>query len=217
MGAGGALRDTSSSLLVPESTEDICAYCFKVLLAQLRSKPEPKLGAASHHEVGGLFVTWTTSEARLRGCMGTLKPVTLSHGLAHFAIRSSLGDRRFEPVDICEVPGLTCRVSLLHSFEPCKDAYDWELGVHGVHVTFAVHSSPLCPCGSTTCYTATFLPEVMIEHSMTHNIAISKLIHKAGYCGRCDDSLIDSIEATRFQSSMKELPYRDFASRHPAD
>mmetsp|Transcript_112742 Transcript_112742/g.363985 ORF Transcript_112742/g.363985 Transcript_112742/m.363985 type:complete len:213 (-) Transcript_112742:46-684(-) len=200
---------------VLEVTEDFVAFCFQVLLAQLRQRPEPALplaGALAAAKVAGLFVTWKTSDDRLRGCMGTLQPVTLDRGLADFALRSSLHDRRFEPVELDEVPQLTCRVSLLHSFEPCEDPYDWEIGLHGIHITFSVPSGPLCPC-DTTAYTATFLPEVMVEHEMSHEVAIQKLVRKAGYSGRCDLSLQESIEVTRFQASIRELAYRDIMGK----
>eukprot|EP00418_Pyrodinium_bahamense_P026998 CAMPEP_0179143724 /NCGR_PEP_ID=MMETSP0796-20121207/69160_1 /TAXON_ID=73915 /ORGANISM="Pyrodinium bahamense, Strain pbaha01" /LENGTH=212 /DNA_ID=CAMNT_0020843809 /DNA_START=12 /DNA_END=650 /DNA_ORIENTATION=+ len=202
--------------VVLEVTEDLVAFCFRVLLAQLQKRPEPSLPvdeAIASAQVAGLFVTWKTPGDRLRGCVGTLHPVRLGRGLADFALRSSLRDRRFEPVELQEVPSLTCRVSLLHSFEPCMDAHDWEVGVHGVHIAFEVPSGPFCPCDITS-YEATFLPEVMVEHDMDHEVAIRKLVRKAGYRGNCDESLVDGIDATRFQSSIREFAFSDLARRH---
>uniref|UniRef100_A0A7S0BCN9 AMMECR1 domain-containing protein n=1 Tax=Pyrodinium bahamense TaxID=73915 RepID=A0A7S0BCN9_9DINO len=205
-----------SSEAVLEVTEELVAFCFKVLLAQLQQRPEPSLCVAeaiAAAKVAGLFVTWKTPDDHLRGCMGALHPVPLDRGLADFALRSALHDRRFEPVELQEVPSLTCRVSLLHSFEPCMDAHDWEVGVHGVHIAFEVPSGPFCPCDITS-YEATFLPEVMVEHDMDHEVAIRKLVRKAGYRGNCDESLVDGIDATRFQSSIREFAFSDLARRH---
>ncbi|CAE8623386.1 unnamed protein product, partial [Polarella glacialis] len=148
---------------VPLVTEDLCAYCFEVLLAELQGVPRPSLrlpelsgGATSWYsnvcamQVPGLFVTWNTSDGRLRGCMGALQPLELERGLADFAVKSSLGDRRFRPVSLEEVWTLTCRVSILHSFETCRDALDWEVGPHGVHIAFTATSGKLCPCSTAS-------------------------------------------------------------------
>lgn len=206
---------------VLEATEDWCAYCFQVLLAELQQQPEPILCIADNaatSQVPGLFVSWKTPESSNRGCMGTSRPIGLNRGLAHFALRSALQDRRFQPVSLEEVPKLTCRVSLLHSFEPCEDSYDWEIGVHGVHIAFVVNSSSFCSCSSSSkTYSAIFLPEVMVEHGMSHEVAIAKLVRKAGYRGKYDADLLDSIDATRFQASMKELPHSKFATRPATD
>mmetsp|Transcript_1197 Transcript_1197/g.4169 ORF Transcript_1197/g.4169 Transcript_1197/m.4169 type:complete len:214 (+) Transcript_1197:125-766(+) len=196
-------------------TEEFCLFCFQVLLAELQDQLAPSFDVpdlVASAKVLGLFVTWQLPEAKLRGCIGTFRPVKLEGALAEFALQSSLTDRRFRPVVLEEVPLLSCRVSVLHSFEPCQDAYDWEIGTHGVRIDFTVVASRLCPC-SATLYSATFLPEVMVEHGMSHEVAIDKLVRKAGYRGRCDDGLIESIDATRFQSSIKEVSYDDVADR----
>mmetsp|Transcript_1196 Transcript_1196/g.4165 ORF Transcript_1196/g.4165 Transcript_1196/m.4165 type:complete len:176 (+) Transcript_1196:125-652(+) len=158
-------------------TEEFCLFCFQVLLAELQDQLAPSFDVpdlVASAKVLGLFVTWQLPEAKLRGCIGTFRPVKLEGALAEFALQSSLTDRRFRPVVLEEVPLLSCRVSVLHSFEPCQ---------------------------------------VMVEHGMSHEVAIDKLVRKAGYRGRCDDGLIESIDATRFQSSIKEVSYDDVADR----
>eukprot|EP00434_Breviolum_minutum_P013088 symbB.v1.2.011534.t1/scaffold778.1/size163404/17 len=70
-------------------------------------------------QVPGLFVSWHTPQG-LRGCMGTLQPIELHSGLSDYALTSALYDLRFSPITLKEVKGLTCRVSILHSFEPCS-------------------------------------------------------------------------------------------------
>lgn len=204
-----------ATLSVAQATTELCMFCFQVLLARLHDWPDPAFPGcetqAPRSKVPGVFVSWKTAGSKLRGCMGTLRPVWLDRGLAHFAIKSAFGDRRFRPVALEELPGLTCKVSILHSFEPCEDAYDWELGVHGVRITFAT-TRLLCPCSSTF-YSATFLPEVAAENGMDHESTIRQLVRKAGYSGRLDGSLLDSVEATRFRSSAEELSYDEFSGK----
>mmetsp|Transcript_96810 Transcript_96810/g.279488 ORF Transcript_96810/g.279488 Transcript_96810/m.279488 type:complete len:213 (-) Transcript_96810:19-657(-) len=196
------------------STKDLCSFCFQVLLARLQGRSDPSLEgleALAKFKVPGIFVSWSNSDSKLRGCMGTLRPIWLDHGLAHFALKSALDDRRFRPVELEEVPRLTCRVSILHDFEPCEDAYDWELGVHGVRIIFAT-TRFLCPCSSTF-YSAAYLPDVMVEHSLDRESAIRQLVRKSGYAGRCDSSLIEAVEATRFRARVDELSYAEFADQ----
>eukprot|EP00415_Alexandrium_ostenfeldii_P002378 UN2378 len=54
----------------------------------------------------------------------------------------------------------------------------------------------------------------MVEQDMSHEVAIRRLVRKAGYDGRCDEYLVDGIDATRFRSSMQEFTYRDLVGRH---
>ncbi|CAK9012688.1 Uncharacterized protein CG5902 [Durusdinium trenchii] len=74
--------------------------------------------------------------------MGTLKPVELHRGLSDYALQSALHDLRFSPISLKEVKMLTCRVSILHSFESCSDPLDWKLGTHGVTIAFTVPRRP---------------------------------------------------------------------------
>lgn len=187
---------------------DLCAFCFEAVTARLHSWPPPSLGGRWQEEaeslVSGLFVTWKTQSASLRGCMGSLSPVKLEQGLTDFAVTSALEDIRFRPMRINEMCFLTCRVSILHSFEQCNDAYDWKVGVHGVQVSFTRSA-----LGLSTDFEAVFLPEVMVEAGLTHQTAISKLVYKAGYLGPCDKALLKRMTTTRFQSYACEVRYSD--------
>eukprot|EP00419_Tripos_fusus_P014174 CAMPEP_0172735974 /NCGR_PEP_ID=MMETSP1074-20121228/113821_1 /TAXON_ID=2916 /ORGANISM="Ceratium fusus, Strain PA161109" /LENGTH=59 /DNA_ID=CAMNT_0013565083 /DNA_START=22 /DNA_END=198 /DNA_ORIENTATION=+ len=52
--------------VAPELTEDLVAFCFRVLLAALLDQPEPSLGgtagAIATRRVAGLFVTWKSHD-----------------------------------------------------------------------------------------------------------------------------------------------------------
>eukprot|EP00913_Durusdinium_trenchii_P000846 g788.t1 len=198
------------------ANEELCYFCFKVLLAKLQGKPLPSQSAlrvcwdAQPVQVPGLFVGWHTGPSGLRGCMGTLKPVELHRGLSDYALQSALHDLRFSPISLKEVKMLTCRVSILHSFESCSDPLDWKLGTHGVTIAFTAALCSFCPCG--TCrYTATLLPEVISEEGMSQEAVLEKLVHKAGYRRHCSPKMMRSLEVTRFQSTVCNLDFQTFA------
>ena len=80
-----------------------------------------------------LFVTKTLS---LRGCIGCFDDLELGSGIRDYALTAALRDSRFKPVQLNEVPGLSCTISLLTDFEPCSHAFDWTLENHGIRISF---------------------------------------------------------------------------------
>jgi len=191
---------------------ELCCFCFQVLISHLRGKSAPQFPAtADPFFKAPLFVTWLkrrrgdraeTAEPDLRGCIGCLEPVVIRPGLAEYVLRSSMQDRRFPPVTLEEVPSLTCRLSILFQFEACKRPYDWEIGIHGVLINFtdAHHRN----------FSSTYLPEVAREHGMTQAAAIRELVIKAGYSGPCDQDLLSRIQATRYQTLVTSVTYREY-------
>lgn len=200
------------------ATEELCSLCFKVLLAKLQGTFLPRSSQRAwdslQKQVPGLFVSWHTPQG-LRGCMGTLQPIELHSGLSDYALTSALYDLRFSPITLKEVKGLTCRVSILHSFEPCSDPLDWKLGTHGVTIAFTAAFCSFCPC-STCRYTATLLPEVILEEGMSQEAVLEKLVQKAGYRRHCSPKMMRSLEITRFQSTMYTLDFQSFALKQEA-
>eukprot|EP00439_Symbiodinium_sp_Y106_P075281 s1179_g14.t2 len=208
---GGDVADcpgllTKSLLPVPTglSAAELCCFCFQVLRAHLESLPLPSFPPlADPGFKAPLFVTWLKqrnnartglhdSELELRGCIGCLEPIHFHSGLSEYAIRSSMKDRRFPPVKLDEVPALTCRISILHKFEPCAHAFDWQVGVHGVLLNFSDSHGRR--------FSATYLPEVAKEHGMTREGAIRELVAKSGYSGPCNQEILDCLEVTRYQT-----------------
>ncbi|CAJ1352065.1 unnamed protein product [Effrenium voratum] len=197
-------------MMLHVATQDLCVFCFRVLLAKLQGMPPPSLPSAQGGKVAGLFVSWHNAGAP-RGCMGTLHPVDLERGLADYALTSALLDVRFQPISMKEVRGLTCHVSILHSFETCSDPLDWKVGTHGVTIHFSAAFFSFCPCG--TCrYTATLLPEVISAEGLSQQGALDKLVRKAGYRGYCRPKLMKSWETTRFKSSAWDLSFDSFSA-----
>ena len=62
-------------------------------------------------------------------------------------------------------------MSILHSFEQCNKCYDWDLGVHGIIINFDEGGEH---------FSATYLPEIPVEHGMSKEVAIEELCRKAG-------------------------------------
>jgi len=200
------------------ATAELCCFCFQVLIANLKSRPLPPFPlSADPLFKAPLFVTWlkrrcgenvkSMDQFQLRGCIGCLDPIMLGPGLSDYALRSSMQDRRFSPVQLEELPLLTCRLSILHQFEKCDHIFDWQVGLHGVQVSFADASERQ--------YSATYLPEVAREHGMTHDVAIRELVAKAGYQGRCDEEFFSRMEVTRYQTLVESVNYPEFMSSSP--
>ena len=147
-----------------------------------------------------MFVTWTTGKNKdLRGCIGTFVSNELETNLKNFSLIAALNDRRFPPISAKEIPNLNCGVSLLINFEDAKDCYDWEVGKHGIQISFEEGGH----------YSATFLPEVPIEHKMDKITTLKHLIRKAGYYGQLED-VDKKIKLRRYQSIKLFMTYEEY-------
>ena len=129
-----------------------------------------------------LFVTWNTVSARsgntsLRGCIGTFEAQELDEGLSSYALISALQDTRFDPITKRELPNLEVCVTLLTDFEDCDDAMDWELGTHGLRISFTERGRR---------YGSTYLPDVAPEQGWNKEETLVSLMRKAGWSGRKD-------------------------------
>lgn len=125
-----------------------------------------------------LFVTWNTlsrsGNKSLRGCIGTFEGLPLAQGLQTYAITSAFDDTRFSPIPASLMPSLSCSLTLLADFEPCLDAMDWDLGTHGIRISFTHRNRR---------HGATYLPDVAVEQGWTKEETIESLMKKAGWDG----------------------------------
>ncbi|KAK2873780.1 hypothetical protein FQN49_002084 [Arthroderma sp. PD_2] len=125
-----------------------------------------------------LFVTWNTvsrsGHKSLRGCIGTFEAQELSSGLRSYALTSAFGDTRFPPIPSQLLPSLSCSLTLLSTFETCSNALDWELGTHGIRISF-IHRGRR--------YGATYLPDVAVDQGWTKEETVESLMRKAGWEG----------------------------------
>ncbi|KAI7633725.1 hypothetical protein KC319_g15885, partial [Hortaea werneckii] len=106
-----------------------------------------------------LFVTWNvvnrSGHKTLRGCIGTFEAQDLEQGLRSYALTSAFEDIRFPPIPPSLLPSLSTHITLLHNFSaPTSDPLDWELGHHGLRISFT-HSHRR--------HGATYLPDVPRE------------------------------------------------------
>jgi len=127
--------------------------------------------------------------------------VIFSPGISEYALRSSLQDKRFAPIQLDELPLLTCKVSILYQFELCLHADDWQVGTHGIIINFDAHGRR---------YSATYLPEIPQEHGMTRDVAIRELVAKSGYPGPCGEELLARMQVTRYQTLVESLNYWEY-------
>lgn len=163
-----------------------------------------------------IFVTWekrrtnlngSSRPYELRGCIGSLSPKPLVSSVGDYALTSALGDRRFSPVTLSEVPRLRVSISLLVKYEECEDCYDWKVGVHGIMIKFKSETT-----GSL--HSATFLPEVATQQGWDQQTTIESLVRKAGYRHAVSPELIRGIKCTRYQSSKLQASYQDYIAHH---
>ncbi|CZT39957.1 related to ammecr1 protein [Rhynchosporium secalis] len=154
-----------------------------------------------------LFVTWNTvspgsSHRSLRGCIGTFESQELSSGLESYTLISALQDTRFSPISKSELPSLEVSVTLLTDFEDTEDQMDWDLGTHGLKITFYFKGRR---------YNSCYLPDVPVEQGWTKEETLVSLMRKAGWNGRKDKWMeVDKFKGTRFQGKALSLDYEEY-------
>ncbi|KAL9008533.1 MAG: hypothetical protein Q9173_006350 [Seirophora scorigena] len=145
-------------------------------------RPSQQPSPALKEEQYPLFVTWNTVSGRghksLRGCIGTFEPQELSAGLTNYALTAAFDDTRFAPIDLAELSSLAVHITLLHTFTPCAHPLDWNLGTHGLRISFTYHGRRMG---------ATYLPDVAVEQGWTKDETVVSLMRKAGWTGRSKD------------------------------
>ncbi|KHN97138.1 ammecr1 family protein [Metarhizium album ARSEF 1941] len=151
-----------------------------------------------------LFVTWNTvsgHDVSLRGCIGTFESQPLSVALPEYATISALQDTRFSPIAREELPELQAAVTLLTDFEEADDAYDWEVGLHGIRLSFVDRGHR---------YGATYLPDVASEQGWTQDEALYSLVRKAGWMGGRSRWKSLALKVTRYQGKKASLDYPEY-------
>lgn len=153
-----------------------------------------------------LFVTWNIltpphQSRQLRGCIGTFEAQPLDTGLATYALAAAHSDNRFNPIEARELPALEVAVTLLTNFETCSGPLDWELGVHGIKISFYHHHKR---------YSATYLPDVAVEQGWNKEETLESLVRKAGW--RKGGSWRDAAElkVVRYQGRKESVEYEEY-------
>lgn len=190
-----------------------CCFCFAVLRASMGLSAIPQADIPDAELNVPVFVSWYLENdaapqgKQLRGCIGTFEPHPLSQALQVYTIQSAWNDKRFEPIRPAELENLQCTVSLLTPFEECKDLFDWEMGVHGVYVSFVMPVG-----GQAMSTTATFLPEIAPAQGWSKQETIVHAILKAGWSGQITDSFMRNVRLWRYKSTTATATYKDFVA-----
>ncbi|GAW82234.1 hypothetical protein, conserved [Plasmodium gonderi] len=200
-----------------ENKDYICSWCFDVLKYELKNEKFDYIPPLlqSLHEKGfriPLFVKWMKlndvkdlgsydyNAYELNGCIGCLNKIDILD-MRHYALESSLNDKRFHPITLKNIPYLMVTITYLFNFEKCNHVYDWTIGKHGVSINFVVNKRK---------YSSTFLPEVAPQHNFDHKTTIKKLIRKANYKGEINDDLLKIIQVERYEGVSCSLTYTDY-------
>eukprot|EP01024_Parvocaulis_polyphysoides_P045414 TRINITY_DN42529_c0_g2_i1.p1 TRINITY_DN42529_c0_g2~~TRINITY_DN42529_c0_g2_i1.p1 ORF type:complete len:233 (-),score=20.12 TRINITY_DN42529_c0_g2_i1:373-1071(-) len=211
-------QSNNKNNLLVVATDKHVEYCWETLINSLNGynvypTPEfPELFCP-------LFVSWykitynnsngySQQRTRLRGCIGTLEAQRLPQALRDYTLSSAFRDNRFLPISNEEVQDLICSVSLLTNFEKGSNYLDWEIGIHGLIIRFLDPSSK-----NKKERQATFLPDVIQKEGYDKITAIDMLIQKSGFEGRITEELRQSIVLERYQSTLFEMTYEEYAHR----
>jgi AMMECR1 domain-containing protein len=96
------------------------------------------------------------------------------------------------------LPSLSNSVTLLLHFEPCDDPLDWEVGVHGLRISFTERGRK---------YSSTYLPDVASEQGWGKEETVVSLMRKAGWSGSSKDWAKVGVSATRYQGMKASVDY----------
>jgi uncharacterized protein (TIGR00296 family) len=176
-------------------------YCFNTIISFLTDSESVSFPKKFKNKQYPLFVTWTSGKSKeLRGCLGTFENDNLEDNLTKFALFSAFKDTRFTPIDIKEIIRLNCGVSLLINFEKVNNAYDWEIGIHGIIIDLEYNNRK---------HHATFLPEIPLERKWDKSTTLVLLLRKSGYYGSLN-AIENQIKLTRFKSIKTNLSYLEY-------
>ncbi|KAM0262489.1 hypothetical protein ACHAQJ_001743 [Trichoderma viride] len=195
-----AADSASSSSSTSSSSTSLSAAGVSTPATSTSSLPDTPPTAAP------LFITWNTvdpddHDVSLRGCIGTFESQPLSEGIHEYALISALQDTRFRPISKRELPSLQAAVTLLTDFEDADDMHDWEIGTHGIRISFSDRGRR---------YGATYLPDVALEQGWTKDEALFSLIRKSGWMGSRSKWQDLDVKVTRYQGKKISLDYPEF-------
>jgi uncharacterized protein (TIGR00296 family) len=114
---------------------------------------------------------------------------------------SAFDDTRFLPITARELPQLECGVTLLTNFEPILSPLDWNIGTHGLRISFTYHNRR---------YGSTYLPDVAKEQGWTKEETMISLMRKAGWSGRKEDWKKVELNVVRYQGRQVRLAYGEW-------
>jgi AmmeMemoRadiSam system protein A len=116
----------------------------------------------------GAFVTLKTREGRLRGCIGSIVPVSpLCQAVSTSALNAAFRDPRFHPLSAVEWPGIGLEISVMGPILRVNDVDEIVCGLDGLIVSHGHRAGLL-------------LPQVAVEYGWDRNTFLSQTCTKAG-------------------------------------
>jgi len=128
-------------------------------------KWDPTGASGNLREEAAVFVT-IRKDDQLRGCVGSVVPVqSLGAAVASAARNAAIGDPRFPPVTLKELPELHFEISVLSPFRRVSDTREIQVGEHGLWIEKGRYQGLLLPQVATehNWDRATFLEETCIK------------------------------------------------------
>lgn len=135
----------------------------------------------------GAFVTLKSS-GRLRGCIGTMRPIyPLVETVSSMARAAASEDPRFLPVEVTEFPGLGIEISVLTPLQILQDWRDVRVGTDGLLI--------VAPGGGS----GVLLPQVPVEQGWNREDFLEGVSMKAGLN---PDAYLGDVTLYRFQAQV---------------
>jgi AmmeMemoRadiSam system protein A len=123
------LTEADQQLLLQIARNAVRAY----LAGQPPRLPDAPPGFLA--EAHGVFVSLHRG-IELRGCIGNIHPASpLCRSVAECAIAAAVGDPRFMPLTVAELPHIEFEISVLSPLESVQDIGEIEIGKHGLFIT----------------------------------------------------------------------------------
>ena len=164
-------------ILLPVERAFLRDLASRTVEAAVRRTPLPDARALAEREKialaprldqkRGVFVTLHL-DGNLRGCIGYIeghKP--LVEGVIDNGKNAAVGDPRFPPVSVQELPGLDLEISVLTPLKTVSGPEDIEIGRHGILLDIGGRRS-------------VFLPQVAVEQDWDLETTLGHLALKAG-------------------------------------
>ena len=110
---------------------------------------------------------------------------------------------KYEPVEIEELRDLHWKIQLLVNFEEAKDWYDWNIGQHGIQISFEFNGETFCE---------KTLPSVPYDFEWNKQTTLRYMAQKAGYFGELS-YIEDIIKLTRFEAKTYKMSFTEYQDR----
>jgi len=182
------LTEKEQQLLLQIARSAVRAY----LSGQAPHLPEVPAGPLTENR--GIFVS-LHKYGELRGCIGNIHAASpMYRSTAECAIAAAVGDPRFMPVMLAELPEIDFEISVLSPLHKVEDISEIEVGTHGLLIS--KHSAR-----------GLLLPQVASTYGWTRERFLEETCRKAGL--RPDDwkhdALIQSFTALVFSEKHFQL------------